>query len=68
MIGAFVLLYGIITNSIRTKTAPYLVLILLSLGIFRGICRLSWCYGLLILQYPVGWLTVLILLTRNTFL
>jgi len=68
MIGAFVLLYGIFTKSIQTKTAAYLVLILSSLGRFRGRCRLSWCYGILILQYPIGWLTVLILLPHNTFL
>ncbi len=38
-----------------------------SLGGFGGNSTLSWWYGLLILPYPIGWLSVLVLLIHTAF-
>ena len=38
-----------------------------SLGGFGGSSTLSWWYGLLILPYPIGWLSVLVLLIHTAF-
>jgi hypothetical protein len=36
-----------------------------SLGGFGGTSKLSWWWGLLILPFPIGWLTIIIVLIRR---
>jgi hypothetical protein len=48
-------------------TGVYFLFFLSSLGGFGGSSDLSWWWGVFILPYPVGWLTLIVLLTIRAF-
>jgi len=54
-----------IAASVMIVTGVFFMFYFSSLGGFGGSSKLSWWWGILVLPYPIGWLTsVILLITR----
>jgi hypothetical protein len=52
-------------STILVAIGVFFLFYLSSLGGFGGNSRLSWWYGILILPYPIGWISGIVLIIRN---